>query len=52
MNNFECKSCGKEVKLIEGAYIKTCQCQNSGIIANMKAVAYGEAKINPGKKAK
>ena len=45
MNNFECKTCGQEVKLVNNTYIRSCSCKDSPIVANMTATAYGESRM-------
>jgi len=41
MEDYECEKCGAPASLVHGSIARTCAC-NGPVLANMRAVAYGE----------
>ncbi len=44
-HDFVCAECGAPVAMLGGFYIRECRHAEAAILANMKAVVYGEARI-------
>lgn len=42
---FVCAECGAPVALLGGLYIRECRHAEAAILANMKAVVYGVARV-------
>ena len=50
MTKYSCKTCSKEVTQAEdGSFIRPCGC-NEGIIADIRATAYGVSYVSNSKK--